>query len=189
MTYSLFRHPLTQKIRRILRRLVVTCAVILAVAFVTTVTVDLGPVLKARAEVAGSEFMGRSMHIGRLSAHLWRGRFVVESLVIEGMTPDARPFLIADQIAVSMPWTTLVNRRVVFDAIEMTDWQMYVETFPDGSHNFPRFTSDTPRESTAWTTSLQYVRAHRGEFAYTDHGTPWSAVTRNFDVHLHPLNP
>ena len=182
MKYSLFHHPLTQKTRRILRRLVVTCAVLLAVAFVTTVTVDLGPALKARAEAAGSEFMGRPMHIGRLSAHLWRGRFVVEGLVIEGLTPDARPFLIADHITVSMPWTTLVNRRVVFDAIEMTDWRMYVETFPDGSHNFPRFTSDTPREPTDWTTTLQYVRAHRGEFAYMDYGTPWSAVARNLDV-------
>ena len=154
----------------------------LAVAFVTTVSVDLGPTLKARAEAAASEFMGRPMHIGRLSAHLWRGRFVIEGLVIEGLTPDSRPFLIADHLTVSMPWTTLVNRRVVFDAIEMTDWRMYVETFADGSHNFPRFTSDTPREPSAWTTTLQYVRAYRGEFAYTDHGTPWSAVTRNLDV-------
>jgi hypothetical protein len=29
---------------------------------------------------------------------------------------------------------------------------------------------------------LQYVRAHRGEFTYADHGTPWSVVTRNLDV-------
>ena len=154
----------------------------LTVAFVTTVSVDLGPTLKARAEAAASDYMGRSMHIGRLSAHLWRGRFVVEGLVIEGLTPDSRPFLIADRLTVSMPWTTLVNRRVVFDAIEMTDWRMYAETFPDGSHNFPRFTSDTPRDPSAWTTTMQYVRAYRGEFAYTDHGTPWSVVTRNLDV-------
>ena len=154
----------------------------LTVAFVTTVSVDLGPTLKARAEAAASGYMGRPMHIGRLSAHLWRGRFVVEGLVIEGLTPDARPFLIADRLTLSMPWTTLVNRRVVFDAIEMTDWRMYAETFADGSHNFPRFTSDTPREPGAWTTTLQYVRAHRGEFTFTDHGTPWSTVARNLDV-------
>ena len=154
----------------------------LTVAFVTTVSVDLGPTLKARAEAAASGYMGRPMHIGRLSAHLWRGRFVVEGLVIEGLTPDSRPFLIADRLTLSMPWTTLVNRRVVFDVIEMTDWRMYAETFADGSHNFPRFTSDTPRDPSAWTTTLQYVRAYRGEFTFADHGTPWSVVTRNLDV-------
>ena len=59
---------------------------------------------------------------------------------------------------------------------------MYVETFPDGRHSFPRFTPRQPRGPSAWTTTLQYVRAHRGEFAYEDHGTPWSVVTRNLDV-------
>ena len=36
-----------------------------------------------------------------------------------------------------MPWSTLFNRRVVFDAIEMSDWRMFVEVLPDGRHNFP----------------------------------------------------
>ena len=165
-----------------IRRIVVTCAVIIAVSFVTTVSVDVGPALKARAETAASEFMRRPMHIGRLSVHLWLGRFVLEDIVIEGLTPESRPFLTARRITVSMPWSTLVSRRVVFDAIEMADWQMYAETFPDGSHNFPKFTRDTPREPGAWTTTLQYVRAHRGEFTYADHGTPWTVITRNLDV-------
>jgi len=166
----------------VIRRIVVTCAVIIAVSFVTTVSVDVGPALKARAETAASEFMRRPMHIGRLSVHLWLGRFVLEDIVIEGLTPESRPFLTARRITVSMPWSTLVSRRVVFDAIEMADWQMYAETFPDGSHNFPKFTRDTPREPGAWTTTLQYVRAHRGEFTYADHGTPWTVITRNLDV-------
>ena len=178
----LFRHPLTQKTRRIVRRVVVTCAVMLAVAFVTTLSVDLGPALKARAEAGASEYMGRPMHIGRLSAHLWRGRFVFEDVVIEGLTPDSRPFLVANEISVSMPWTSLVDQRVVFDAIEMTDWRMYVEMFADGRHSFPRFTRSGPRDPTGWTTTTQYLRAHRGEFAYTDHGTPWSMVARNLDM-------
>jgi hypothetical protein len=160
---------------------VVTCAVIVAVAIVTTVSIDLGPSLKARAEAAASQYMGRPMHIGRLSVHLWLGRFVVEDVVIEGLTPQSPPFLMAQRINVSMPWSTLFDRRVVFDAIEMTDWRMYVETFADGRHNFPRFTR-TSRGPSAWTTTLQYVRAHRGEFTYADHGTPWSVVTRNLDV-------
>ena len=52
--FRILRHPLTRKTRRILRRIVVTCAVIVAVVFVTTVSVDLGPALKARAEAAAS---------------------------------------------------------------------------------------------------------------------------------------
>ena len=68
------------------------------------------------------------MHIGRLSVHLWRGSFIVSDFVIEGLTPQSRPFLVAKRIDVSMPWTTLFTRRIVFDAIQMTDWDMYVET-------------------------------------------------------------
>jgi len=181
---KLFSHPLTQKTRRIVRRVVATCAVIIAVAFVTTITVDLGPALKGQAERAATSYMGRPMHIGRLGVHLWLGRFVLEDIVIEGLKPEDRPFLLADRISISMPWSTLFNRRVVFDAIEMSDWRMYVETFPDGTHNFPRFTRPNPRGPSAWTTTLQYVRASRGEFTYADHGTPWSVVTRNLDVTL-----
>ena len=181
MTFTVLDHPVTQTTRRLIRRVVVTCAVIIAVAFVSTVTIDLGPSLKGQAEAAASAFMRRPMHIGRLSVHLWRGQFLLEDLVIEGLTPESRPFLTARRIAVSMPWSTLVDRRVVFDAVEMTDWRMYVETFPDGRHNFPRFTRE-PREQSAWTTTLAYVRAHRGELTYVDHGTPWSVVTLNLDV-------
>jgi hypothetical protein len=179
--HKLFNHPLTQKTRRIARRVVATCAVIIAVAFVTTVTVDLGPSLRGRAEKAATDFMGRPMHIGRMSVHLWLGRFVLEDIVIEGLKPEDRPFLLADRLSISMPWSTVFNRRVVFDAIEMTDWRMYVETFPDGTHNFPRFTRPN-RGPSAWTTTLQYVRASRGEFTYADHGTPWGVITRNLDV-------
>ncbi|MBI2189822.1 MAG: translocation/assembly module TamB domain-containing protein [Acidobacteria bacterium] len=174
---------MTQKTRRLVRRVVVTCAVIVAVAFVTTLTVDVGPTLKGRAEAAASQFMRRPMHIGRMSVHLFRGQFVFEDLVIEGLTPESRPFLTARRIAVSMPWRTLIERRIVFDAIEMTDWRMYVEMFPDGTHNFPRFTRER-RGPSAWTTTLQWVRAERGEFTYVDHGTPWSVVTRNLDVEV-----
>ena len=181
MTYAVLNHPVTVTTWRVIRRVLVTCAVIVAVALVTTASIDLGPSLKARAEAAASQYMGRPMHIGRLSVHLWLGQFVVEDVVIEGSTPQSRPFLMAQRINVSMPWSTLVDRRVVFDTIEMTDWRMFVETFADGTHNFPRFTRER-RGPSAWTTTLQYVRAHRGEFTYADHGTPWSVVSRNLDV-------
>ncbi|MEQ1575112.1 MAG: translocation/assembly module TamB domain-containing protein [Vicinamibacterales bacterium] len=179
---TLLQHPVTQRTRTIVRRIVTVCSVILAVVFVTTLTVDLGPALKARAEAAGSAFIQRPMHIGRLGVRLWSGRFIVEDFVIEGLTPQSRPFLNAKRIDVSMPWSTLVNRRVVFDAIEMTDWRMYVEMMPDGRHNFPKFTRATPRGPTTWTSTTEYIHAYRGEFTYEDHGTPWSTVARNLDV-------
>ena len=181
VTYTVLNHPVTQTTKRVIRRIVVMFAVIVAVALVTTVSIDLGPSLKARAEAAASQYMGRPMHIGRLSVHLWLGRFVVEDVIIEGLTPQSRPFLMAQRINVSVPWSTLFDRRIVFDAIEMTDWRMFVETFPDGRHNFPRFTRER-RAASSWTTTLQYVRASRGEFTYADHGTPWSVVSRNLDV-------
>ena len=180
--FTLHLHPLTKRTRRIVRGIVVTFACAIAVIFVTSITVDLGPVLRQRAEQLGSNAIKRPMHIGRLAVHLWRGSFVVEDLVIEGLTPKARPFLTARHIDVSMPWTTLFTRRIVFDTIQMTDWDMYFELNADGSHNFPKFTSDANRPKSAWTTTLEYVRASRGQFTYDDHGTPWSTVARNLDV-------
>ena len=178
---SVFHHPLTKRTRRIVRRIVATCAIILAVAVVTSVTVDLGPSLRQRAETAGTQLLKRPMHIGKLSVHLWRGSFIISDFMIEGLTPQSRPFLVAKRIDVSMPWSTLLNRRVVFDAIQMTDWDMYVEYFPDGRISFPKFPQGSARQS-AWTTTLEYVRASRGQFTYEDHGTPWSTIARNLDV-------
>jgi hypothetical protein len=183
-------HPFTQKTRRAIKIVVVVFAIIVATIAVTTVTVDLGPALRQRAEREGSKFIERPMRIGRLSVRLWAGKYVVEDFRIDGLTPESRPFLTATRIEVSMPWSTLFDRRVVFDTIQMTDWNMYVETFPssrefpNGRHNFPRFTRGGPRRQSQWTTTLQYVRASRGEFTYMDHGTPWSTIARNLDVTL-----
>src|SRR6266480_1323851 len=66
---------------------------VVAGAIVTFFTVDLGPSLSARAEREGSKFIQRPMHIGRLSAKVTPGVFVVEDLVIEGLDPGDRPFL------------------------------------------------------------------------------------------------
>jgi len=179
--FAVFHHPLTKRTRRIVRAIVATFACALAVAVVTSLTVDLGPVLRQRAETAGSNFLKHPMHIGRLGVHLWRGNFVVENLSIEGLTPQSRPFLTAKRIEVSMPWSTLFTQRIVFDTIQMTDWDMYVELYPDGRNNFPNFKTNGGGRS-AWTTTLEYVRAARGQFTYEDHGTPWSTICRNLDV-------
>ena len=130
--------------RTFVRRTVMVCAVILAVAFVTTVSVDLGPLLRSQAEQQGTRFMERPLHIGTMHVRLWDGAYVFEDLRIDGLKPESTPFFTAKRIVVSMPWSTLFNRRVVFDAIELTDWQMHVETLRDGTHNFPKLTPRGP---------------------------------------------
>lgn len=179
---SVIGHPLTQRARRVVRGVVVTVAVSLAVGLATGVTVDLGPSLKGQAETQGSRFMKRPMHIGTLKALLWPGRFRLEDFVIEGLNPGDEPFIRVKRLDVSVPWSTLFTRRIVISSVELTDWRMVVETFPDGKTNFPKLTPDGPRRPSAWTTTVQYVHAYRGETVYRDHGTPWSVVTRNLDL-------
>ena len=85
----------------------------------------------------------------------------------------------AQRINVSVPWSTLFDRRVVFDAIEMTDWRMFVETFPDGrptSRGLPVTAAPRLLDHHA------ACSAPAGEFTHADHGTPWSVVSRNLDV-------
>ena len=116
---------------------------IVAGLFVTFFTVDLGPLVRERAEREGTKFMERPMHIGRLSAKMTPGEFLVEDLVIEGLTPRDRPFLKAKSITVKLPWWTVFSRKLVVESIALTDWEMAVETWPGGRHNFPKLTPRT----------------------------------------------
>ena len=177
-----FRHPATQKARVIVRRIVIVCAVILAVAIVTSVAVDVGPALKGLAEREGSRYLGRPLTIGRMEVRLWDGSYVFEDLRIDSLPPTSAPFLVAKRIIVVNSWRTLFSRRFVLERIEMTDWKMHVETLADGRHNFPNFKRGGPRGQSGWTTTLAYVRAHRGEFTFQDFGSNWGVVARNIDV-------
>src|SRR5260221_3053648 len=158
-------------------------AMVLAVAIVTTLTVDLGPALRAVAEREGSRRIERTMHIGSLSVRLFNGKFVLEDFVIEGLARTDRPFLRAKSLEVSLSWQAMLHREVLLDSVEMTGWQMVVEQWSGGRHSFPKFASG-PSGRRRFTTTLQYVRARDGEFTFEDHGTPWSTVVRNLDVNL-----
>lgn len=170
---------------RHIRAIVVVIAVLIASVIVSLLAVDLGPTLRDRAEREGSKWLDRPMHIGRLGVEVGRGRFVIEDLVIEGLTPDARPWLTAKRISVSLTWSAILGREILLDSIEMTDWRMVVETFGDGRHNWPRV-NGPPRAPRAGprpvVTTLQYVRAHRGEFVFDDHGARWGVIAPNLDV-------
>ena len=123
---------------RRLRAAAVVIAIVVATVVVSTVSVDLGPTLRARAEREGSKWLDRPMHIGRLGVEIGRGRFVIEDLRIEGLTPDARPWLVAKHISVSLTWGALWDREILIDTVEMSDWRMVVESFANGRHNWPR---------------------------------------------------
>lgn len=170
---------------RFARRFALVIGVIVAVIVVSTLTIDLGPALRARAETAGSNWFERHLTIGRLGVHLARGRFVIEDLQIDGMLPGEPPWLVAKHIEVSLTWGALFGREVLLDNIEMTDWRMVVESFPDGRQTFPRVGGPPrpPRTGPGLVvTTLKYVRAHRGELVVNDYGSDWFAVAPNLDV-------
>ena len=80
---------------------------ILAALVVTLFTVDMGPYVKEEAEKRATTHLDRRMTIGRVSAKLTPGKFELHDVVIEGMTPQARPFLKARLLTVSLPWWTI----------------------------------------------------------------------------------
>ena len=173
-------------VRGVAVRLGALALAIVAALLVTALTIDLGPSLRRVAEEQGSKFIKRPMHIGRLSARLSLGVFVVEDLVIEGLTPQERPFLRAKKITVDLPWWTIFTRKLIIESIEMTDWDMVVETFPNGRHNFPSFTRQSQSKGPSrFTTTVRVVNASRGQFTYDDHSTPWSTVARHLNVQVY----
>jgi hypothetical protein len=176
--------------RRVPRVVVRLAAVLLAVVVslvLTGLTVDLGPAVRKRAETEGSKYLLRPLHIGRVSARLIPGVFEFEDLVIDGLTPGDRPFLTAKKVTVRLPWWTIASRRLIVESVDMTDWNMVVETFANGRHNFPRVTPDrkNPPGPKRFTTTVKAVHAANGQFTYEDHVTPWSTVGRQLEVTLY----
>ena len=113
---------LEKKRRRhaVLRVFGVLMAIVAAVV-VSGLVIDLGPSVRKRAEDAGSKYLERPMHIGRLGIHLGRGAFVVDDLVIEGLNPTDRPFLKAKRIFVNLPWWTIFTRELIVENVDMND--------------------------------------------------------------------
>jgi len=168
----------------ILRAIAILVAIV-AAAIVSSLVIDVGPSVKKKAEDAGSKYLERPMHIGKLGIHLGRGAFQVDDVVIEGLKPTDRPFLRAKRIFVYMPWWTAFTHELIVDHVDMSDWEMLVEQF-QGKHNFPRVTP-RPKEKKGepiWkmTTTVRQVNARNGRFIYDDHTVPWKVVCNNLDV-------
>jgi hypothetical protein len=170
---------------RRIRVAVAVLAVALAATLVSVVTIDLGPSLRERAERAGSNWLERPMHIGRLGVQIARGEFVIEDLRIDGLTLDAPPWLVAKRIDVALTWGALFHREVLVHSIEMADWKMVVQSFANGRHNWPRLNGPPRAPSTRprpVVTTMQFVRATRGEFVFDDYGSRWAVVAPNLEV-------
>src|SRR4051812_37659964 len=161
---------------------------ILVVAVFVSLRIDLGPSLRALAERQGSNQLKRPVHIGGLSVRIARGRFEVDDFSIEGVAPGDRPFFAAKKLSISLDWGKALQRRPEFvvTSVEMTDWQMLVEKSDKGD-SFPRLrrpASNRPARAPRFVTTLQYLRAYRGQFAYEDHEAPWSIVAPNIDINI-----
>ena len=198
------RRWLPRRLRRYSRGTVIVLVALVAAGVVSAVTIDLGPGLRARAEQAFASRIDRPVHIGRLGTYLLPGRFLIEDLVIEGLSSDDRPFFHGERIVISTSWLPLLQGEFLVTDVEMQGWRMLVENFGDDQHSFPRFAGGpddeppppadvTPAEpepaadaaegdADRFVTTVQYLRAHDGEFIFEDHGAPWSVVARNIDL-------
>ena len=125
------------------------------------------------------------MHIGRISAMLTPGDFVLDDVRIEGLTPDARPFFAAKRIYVHVPWWTMFRLKLDIE-VDITDWTMAVESWEGGRHSLPnlKFGDGSPRKKSWYTTTVRFAYAKRGQFYYRDHATPWTVDAPNLEFSL-----
>ena len=184
-----FRVQVRNNVLRYVSLALMLAIAILAATVVSTLTVDIGPYFRGLVESEGSKALKRPIHIGALKVHVLSGRVLVEDFSIGGLQPTDRPFFTAKRLSVSVDWSTALRRRPEFTitSVELTDWQMLVEKRGD-RHSFPKFTRDRdlnePERPSRFKTTLKYVRAWRGRFAYEDQGAPWSIVAPNIDLNI-----
>ena len=117
----------------------VLAAALLSAALVSAVTIDLGPSLQEQAAQRFADYLDRPVRIGRLSTYLLPGRFLIEDLVIDGLSPGDRPFFHGDRIVVSTAWLPLLRGEILVDDVDLRGWRMVVEAFEDGRNSFPPF--------------------------------------------------
>lgn len=159
------------------RRALLVLAAVSAALLVSVFSVDLGPYVRTRVEQEATKYLERPAHIGRIKALLRPGRFVFEDVVIEGLTPDAAPFLTAKRITVSVPWWAMFRRQLIIE-VEMDGWESTIESFPGNKNSLPRL-APRPREpGPAWftRTTVEHVWARDGRFRFIDHAQPWDVT-------------
>jgi hypothetical protein len=171
------------------RRLFLVLAAFVAAALVSLLTIDLGPSLRARAEREATRYFERPVHIGGLSASLRPGEYIATNVLIEGITPDAAPFLKAERVKLHVPWSTVIRGELIVEA-EMDAWALTIEMFPGNKNNIPRL---KPRstEPGRFQTNINYIWARHGWFRLIDHAQPLDFTAENVAVNFtrdHSLN-
>ena len=165
-------------------------AAILAVAVVSSLTVDLGPALRGLAEHEAAQQLKRPVHIGSMRLLVARGIVEVRDFSIEGLEHTDRPFFTAKRLLVSLDWSQMLQRRPEFiiTSVDLSDWQMLVEKW-ENRDNFPKIprSNRPPGTPSRIVTTLQHLRASRGTFAYEDHESPWSVDAPNLDIRIEKL--
>ena len=120
-------------------RLVVRLAAVLAIVvsfLLTALTVDLGPAVRKRAEAEGSKPSPSPAHrpgVGPADSRRvrFRGPDDRGAHAHGSSVPDRKE---GHRIP---PWWTIASRKLIVESVDMTDWNMVVETFANGRHNFP----------------------------------------------------
>ena len=198
-----------RRARRFTKRGIIVGVALVAAALVSSVTLDLGPALRGRAEAAASALIDREVTIGRLGMYILPGRFLIEDLEISGLEPEHRPYFQSDRIMISTSWLALLGGEIMVDEVDMHGWRMLAERLPDGRNSFPDFDGpDDPGDDIGaeaarpegdetleadletgrrLVTTVQYLRAHEGEFTYEDHDS-WSVTARNIDLTINKTN-
>ena len=173
------------KARRYAGIVAAVTAAILAVVIVSTLAVDLGPAVRGLAEHEATSQMKRPVHIGSLRILVARGVVEVRDFSIEGLHPADRPFFTAKRLLISLDWSKALAPRPEFiiTSVDLTDWNMLVEKW-ENEDNFPKIPhNENPSNGPSrTTTTLSYLHAYRGQFAYEDHETPWSIVTPSIEL-------
>ena len=169
------------------RRLSLVLAGVVAATLISVFSIDIGriPGVRAAAEREASKYLERPMHIGRIRAYAWPGKFTLEDVRIEGRTPDAKPFFVAKRIRIDVPWHTLFRKELIVE-VELRGWEMVVETFAGGGHNLPKLAprrQEQPRPR-PFRTTVPFVHALDGRFTYVDHVTPWTVEAPNLNFSL-----
>ena len=207
-------HQAFGRLRQYGRWLLLLFVGLISAGLVSVVTIDLGPALRVRAEQLFTSRIDRSVSIGRLSTYVLPGRFLIEDLVIGGRTEGDRPFFVAKRLLVTTAWLPLLDGEFFVDSVDLDGWRMLVEQFEEGDHTFPAFfrqpenlehvnesdgsdaeevgnrkpagdaSTTDDSENRRFVMTVQYLRAHNGEFVYEDYGAPWSVVAPNIDLTL-----
>ena len=78
-----------------------------------------------------------------------------------------------------------IRPEFIITSVELVDWQMLVEKFPDGD-NFLRLPFNEPASEgpRRFTTTLRSFRGSTGRFTYEDHEAPWRVVAPNINLSI-----